>query len=162
METTYKISEQDYLRAMKLFSKITPKVATIYGVAVVALGLVAIFGTAAIKGGAIGGLIGGGAVVVLGRLIINPYLARRHYRKYKAIHEPINIKLKEEGVELSTPDGGGLVRWEKILKWRQNEDYLLVYPMPRMYHIIPKSISESGFELPALIEALQEKVGNET
>ena len=162
IETTYKISEQDYVRAMTLFSEITPKVASIYGVVILVLGLTAIFGSGAIKGGAIGGLIGGGVVVILGRLIVNPILARRHYRKYKAIHDPINIKLKDDGIEFSTPDGGGLVRWEKILKWRQNEEYVLVYPMPRLYYIIPKSISKSGFEIPLLIGALREKVGNET
>jgi len=162
METTYKISEQDYVRAMKLFSKITPKVAAIYGAVTLVLGLVAIFGSGAIKGGAIGGLIGGGVVIVLGRLIVNPILARRHYRKYKAIHEPISIRLKDDGIEFSTPDGGVLVRWEKILKWRQNDEYLLVYPMPRLYHIIPKSISNSEFELSVLVGALREKVGNET
>ena len=107
-------------------------------------------------------MIGGGVVFVFGRFLVNPILARRHYRKYKAIQEPINIKLNEDGIELSNPDGGGLVRWEKIFKWRQNEEYLLIYPMPRMYHIIPKSISKAGFELTALIQALQEKVGNET
>ena len=162
METTYKISEQDYVSAAKLFNKITPKIAAIYGAVILLVGLVRILGSAAIKGGAIGGLVGGGVVIVLGRVIVTPFLARRYYRKYKAMHEPINIKLKEEGIELSTADGCGLVRWETILKWRQNEDYLLVYPMPKMYYIIPKSISESGFELPALIHALREKVGNET
>lgn len=162
METTYIISEHDYVRAMKLFSKITPKLAAIFGASVLVLGILAVFGPPIIKGGAIGGLIGGGVVFILGRFIVNPILARRHYRKYKAIQEPINIKLKEDGIELSNSDGGGLVRWEKIFKWRQNEEYLLIYPMPRMYHIIPKSISKTGFELPALIQALQEKIGNET
>jgi hypothetical protein len=162
METTYKISEDDYVGAMKLFSKITPKVAAVYGAVILMLGLVAILGSGAVKGGAIGGLIGGGVVIVVGRLIVNPILARRHYKKYKAIQEPINIKLKDDGIELSTPDGGGLIRWEKIFKWRQNEEYLLVYPMPRLYHIIPKSIGKSGFDVSGLIGALREKVGNET
>ena len=162
IETTYKISEQDYVRAMTLFSEITPKIASIYGVVILVLGLTAIFGSGAIKGGAIGGLIGGGVVVILGRLIVNPILARRHYRKYKAIHDPINIKLKDDGIEFSTPKKKKKERWEKILKWRQNEEYVLVYPMPRLYYIIPKSISKSGFEIPLLIGALREKVGNET
>lgn len=162
METTYKISEQDYLRAMKLCSKITAKRATLYGTIIAVFVLVAIFGNTIIQSGAIGGLIGGGVVIVISRLIINPLLARRHYRKYKAIHEPITINLKEEGIKFSTADSSSLFRWEKILKWRQNEEYLLVYPMPRLYYIIPKSIRESGFELSKLIQMLQEKVGNET
>jgi hypothetical protein len=49
-----------------------------------------------------------------------------------------------------------------MLEWRQNDDYVLVYLMPRMYHIIPKSIEESRFDLKSLIAALGKKVGNET
>jgi len=162
MEAAYRISEDDYVRAMKLYSKITPKLAAIYGVAVIVLLALAIFGAGAIKGGAIGGLIGGAVVAILGKYVVNPILARRNYRKYKAIHEPIAIKLKEEGLELSTADGAGLVRWDKILKWRQNDEYLLIYPMPRMYHIVPKAVAESGFDLASLITSLQERVGKET
>ena len=161
-ETTFRISEQDYVGAAKLFGRITPKAAAIYGAAVLTLGLAAIFGPGLVKGGAIGALIGGGIVAILGRFIINPFLARRHYWKYKAIHEPINIRLKEEGIELTTPDVGGLVRWETIFKWREDETFLLIYPMPRMYHIIPKSIGKSGFDVPDLIRTLQEKVGGAT
>ena len=162
MEATYKISEEDYVRAMKLSSKISPRIKAIYAVAVLALVFVAAFGSTAVIGGVAGGLIGGGAVAVLARLLVNNFLARRHYKKYKAIHEPINIRLQEEGIELSTSDGRVLVRWEKIVKWRQNEAYFLVYPMPRLYHIIPKSISDSGFDLSALVTALRDKVGKET
>ena len=162
MDTVYEITEDDYVRAMKLYSKITPKIAAIYALGTAMLVLVALFGSPVMKGGARGGLIGCIIAVVLGRFIVNSVLARRHYRKYKAIHDPIHIQLKDEGIELATTDGGGLVRWEKILKWRQNKDYVLVYPMPRMYHIIPKSIEESGFDLKSLVATLGEKVGNET
>ena len=162
MVTEYNISEVDYVRAMKLFSKITPKIAAIYVAAIAALGAAAVFAPPVVKGGAIGGLIGGAMVIILGQHIVNPFLARRHYRKYKAIQEPIHIQLKDDGVEFSTADGKGLLRWEKILKWRQNEDYVLIYPMPRLYHIVPKTIKESGFDLLALTKMLEARVGNET
>ena len=162
MEATYTISERDYVRAMKLFSKITPKVASIYAISIVALALTAFFGSPVLGAGAIGGLIGGLVVVVLGRLIASPLRAKRHYRKYKAIHEPITIQLKAEGVGFATADGSGVIKWEKIFKWRQNDNYLLIYPMPRLYHIVPKAIANSGFNLSSLIEILQSKVGKET
>jgi len=62
----------------------------------------------------------------------------------------VQIALNEEGIEFSTADSNGMIRWEKFLKWRQNDNYLLVYLMPRMYYIIPKSIEASGFDLAAL------------
>ncbi len=162
MEATYIISEEDYVRAMRLYSKITPKIAAISGIIIIVLLIASVCGTEVIKGGAIGGLIGGAVVAILGRYLVNPILARRQYRKYKAIQEPITIKLKDEGVRFSNSDGEVLVRWEKILKWRQNDEYLLIYLMPRMYHAIPKSVAKSGYELSPLISSLRDRVGNET
>ena len=162
MATEYKISEIDYVRAMKLFSKITPKIAAIYAAAIAVLSAAAVFAPPVVKDGAIGGLIGGAVVIILGRLIVNPILSRRHYRKYKAIQEPIHIQLKDDGVEFSTADGKVLLRWEKILKWRQNEGYILIYPMPRLYHIVPKTIKASGFDLLALTKTLEARVGKKT
>jgi len=161
MEAEYTISENDYLRAMKLYAKITPKVAASYILAVAVLAIVALFGPMAVKAGVAGGLIGGAFVIVVGRFFIGPFITRRNYRKYKAIHEPIHVQLKEEGVAFSTVDASGVVRWEKIFKWRQNEHFLLIYPMPRLFHIIPKSIANSGFDLSSLINILESKVGKE-
>ena len=162
MQATYTISERDYVRAMKLFSKITPKVAGIYAIAVIGLASATFFGPPVIRDGAIGGLIGGLVVVVFGRLLISPLLAKRHYRKYKAIQEPITIQLTEEGVGFTTADGGGVVKWDKVFKWRQNDNYVLIYPMPRLFHIIPKTKIDSGFNLSSLIENLHSQVGKET
>jgi len=162
MESTYTITEHDYVRAMKLFSRVTLKMAGIYAIAIVCFFMAIIFGSPVIASGAIGGLIGGFVVIVIGRLVINPLMAKRHYNKYKAIQEPITVRLMDEGVVFSTTDGSGMIKWENIYKWRQNDSYLLIYPMPRLYHIIPKSISESGFDLSRLVETLQAKVGHET
>ena len=71
----------------------------------------------------------------------------------------MQIALNEEGIEFSTADSNGMIRWEKFLKWRQNDNYLLVYLMPRMYYIIPKSIEASGFDLAALTSALETNLG---
>ena len=155
MDAEYTISEDDYVNAMKLYSRFTPRLALIYGIGFLVLLLFAVFGSPTLKSG-------GGIVTVLGRFLISPILARRHYKKYKAIHLPIHIGLKDEGVGFSTSDGGGVVRWENIYKWRQNDRYLLIYPMPRLYHIIPKSIESSGFDISALVAMLQAKVGKET
>lgn len=159
MKAEYTISEDDYVRAMKLFSRFTPKGGLILGLIFLVLILAAAFAPQPVKSGAIGGLIGGGVTLVLVRYLLSPILARRHYRKYKSIQLPINIELKDEGIEFSSADGGGVVRWQTIFKWRHDEHYLLVYPMPRLYYIIPRTIATAGFDLPALLHALEIKVG---
>lgn len=59
------------------------------------------FGPPRIKGGAIGGLAGGLIVTVVGRHIVSPIVARRNYRKYKAIHDEFAVELIDEGLWFS-------------------------------------------------------------
>ncbi|MCK5034476.1 MAG: YcxB family protein [Candidatus Sabulitectum sp.] len=159
METTYTITEDDYAGAMKLFHKITPGKATVYAIVTMALILTAFSGLEIISAGASGGLIGIFLLLVPGRLIAMPFLAKRQYRKYKAIQEPVTVQLTDEGVNFTTADGGGIIRWEKLLKWRQNEKYILIYPMPKLFHIIPVRVADSGFDIQALVKLLESRVG---
>ncbi|MBU1776611.1 MAG: YcxB family protein [Gammaproteobacteria bacterium] len=159
MKATYRISEQDYVNAMKLFAKLTPRLMMIYLVSALALAALALFGGVIASAGAIGGLTGGIIAILIGRYIVMPIMARRHYRKYKAIQEEFAIELLEYGVRLSSPDAEGKITWGKMLKWRQNESYVLIYPMPRLFHIIPKSVATQGFDLQALTDELQRHVG---
>jgi len=159
MEAKYRISEEDYVNANKLFGKLTPKLILVYVVVSLALIVVAIFGSPVLKGGAIGGLVGGLIVTLLGRLLISPLLAKRHYRRYKAIHDEFIVQLLDDGVRFISSTGEGKVGWDSIHKWRQNKDYILIYPMPRLYHIVPKSISSSDFDIQKLIESLNKNIG---
>ncbi len=159
MEATFTITERDYVRAMVLFSKIKRKAASIYLAIVVALALAALILPFPFWLFAIGPLVGGIVGGVLFHFGLTQFMAKRHYRKYKAIQEPIAIQLKDEGVWFESADYSGVVKWEKIYRWRQNNNYLLIYPMPRLFHIIPKTVADSGFDLSSLIETLQTKVG---
>ena len=159
MKATYRISEQDYVNAMKLFGQLMPLAVAIYSAIVCVLVMLAVFGPADLRGGVIGGLIGGSSVAFIGRYFLSPILARRNYRKYKAIHEEFAIELVDDGVRFISPNGDGKLTWDKIFKWRQNDEYVLIYPMPRLFHIIPKSVSAQGFDPQALADKLHRHVG---
>ena len=47
------------------------------------------------------------------------------------------------------------------LQWRQNKQLILIYGMPILYYIVPKSIQREGFDIPLLIQRLTEHVGTE-
>ena len=160
MNTKYRISEDDYVNAAKLFSKLTAQQIIIYFLVALLLLALAIFGPIIIKAGAIGGLIGGLTVGLTIRYIVTPTLSRRHYRKYKAIHDEFEIELFEDGVHMASPSGSGKVIWSNIFKWRQNERYILIYPMPRLYYIVPKSLESNGFNISLLTKQLTQNVGN--
>jgi YcxB-like protein len=159
MTTKYRISQDDYVNAANLFGKLT-RLQAIVCICIVALLLIAaIFGPAAIKGAAIGGLIAGVAVALIIKYIVNPILLRRHYQKYKAIHEEFEIALIEDGIHITSPSGSGKVTWDSVFKWRQNDSYILIYPMPRLYYIVPKSLESNGFNITMLITQLTDNVG---
>lgn len=159
MKATYLISEQDYVDAMKLFAKLTPRLVIIYSASALALAALAIFGSPVLRGGAIGGLIGGLTVALIGRYVVSPILARRHYRKYKAIQEEFTVEVVDDGVRFTSPNADGKITWDKVHKWRQNEKFVLIYPMPRIFHMVPKSVAAQGFDLQALTDGLQQHVG---
>jgi hypothetical protein len=90
-----------------------------------------------------------------------PRRARRNYRQYKGIKEPTTLELMDEGVKFSNADGEGILRWSKVYQWRQNDLFILIYTMPIMFHILPKSIAREGFDVPRLVQRLAEHVGPE-
>jgi hypothetical protein len=81
--------------------------------------------------------------------ILGPLRTRWHYRRYKLIQEPMTIELLEEGVRLS---------WN-VVRWRQNERFILIYPMPAMFYIVPKAIAGNGFDVWLLVQRLTSQVG---
>ena len=44
-------------------------------------------------------------------------------------------------------------------RWRQDERYILVYLMPRLFHVVPRRVAEQGFDVAALEAALARHVG---
>jgi len=160
MIAKFRISEDDYAAAMKTFARMTrARWALLAGLAVLVV-VGALLSGPAMWPIALGGL-GGGVGVILIALIVAPVMARRHYRKYKAMHSEFGAELLDNGLRLSSPHGEGTIVWENILKWRQNDRFVLIYPMPRIFHILPKSVAEQGFDLQGLIAQLKQRVGPE-
>jgi hypothetical protein len=159
MKATYRITESDYVNAMKLGAKPSPMLIGIFLTIVLTLVLLIIFGPYIIKILAFCVLVGVSIRVVVTRYIVLTIISRRHYRNYKAIHEEFTVELLDEGVRIVSPDRDVKLMWDKILKWRQNEKYILLYLMPKLCHIVPKSIEAGGFNVSLLISQLTQHVG---
>lgn len=93
--------------------------------------------------------------------VYTPSRARRYYRQYKAVQELITADLTDTGIRFSNSDGEVILPWSKIFQWRQNKQLILIYGMPILYHMLPKSIQREGFDVPLLIQHLTEHVGPE-
>jgi hypothetical protein len=163
MKAQYQITEDDYVKVMRwnAWCNLVAKSSSPWLVAVCLL-----------LGLAIWKLLGGGSVVALALLafvivftialrIAGPLRLRRQYRQYKAIQEPIIVELLDGGLRFSSADGESNVPWVKIFQWRQNERFVLVFNMPLLFHIVPKSIAREGFDVPLLVKRLADHVGPE-
>ena len=161
MTATFRISEDDYVDAMRLYGRF-PRLARWAAIAIAAgLLLTAIFGSRQVQSGALGGLVGGTLVLLAMRHLFVPMGARRHYRKYKAIQDEFSVELLDDALRIRALHGESRLIWANVLKWRQDDRFVLLYLMPRLFHVLPKSVAAQGFDVAALVERLNQHVGPE-
>jgi YcxB-like protein len=158
----YRISEDDYVKATKLYGKLTPRSIAVLLVAMLLLVCLIVFGSTVVQAAGISGLVTGLSIFFLGQYVLSPWIARRHYRKYKAIQEEFSIEIMDDGFSLRTADSDAKIKWANVLKWRHNDEFILVFPMPRIYYMVPKSLATSGLDIALLIAKLTDNVGNPT
>src|SRR5450631_2439849 len=166
MKISYRITEDDYANAARFHAwrHFIARPSTLQfaygGILVALLGIcmwtLPAIGPVFVVGGAMLAIM-----IAFALLVRTPRRARRHYRQYKGIQEPIWVELTNAGIKFSAPDGEANVPWSKLLLWRQNDQFVIIYPMPILYHIVPKSIAQEGFYIPLPVQRPAEHVGPE-
>ena len=160
LEAEYIISEREYVQASKLYARLTKKHVMVSLVIITILIAVAYFaGNSVFRGAAIGGLAGGVGGYLICRFLFAPWKTKRLYRSYAAIKEPCTVKNHDEGVKFLSKSGEALIEWKHIMKWRQDDEFLLIYQAPHLYHLIPKRL---GTIVNHIVERLIENVGKES
>ncbi|MDR0771203.1 MAG: YcxB family protein [Burkholderiales bacterium] len=161
MQARFHINERDYLRAAVLHARLTPRRWVVLALLLVLLlGWVLAVGTLFdVWAVAIGVSVGCVVILLALRFIVNPLVLRWHYRRYKAIHKEQTITLLDEGVRFDSSNGSSLLTWDLILRWRYNADYVLIYLMPRLFHVVPSTVAAGGFDMERLKADLMRHVG---
>jgi hypothetical protein len=162
LKVQYRISEEDFIAAWLLDAwrglLIWPSVRQLVAPAIIVILLIA-------------GFIARPAVASFAAVILllfaslywigTPYRAGRQYRRYKSIQEPQTVELFDDGLQFSSADGTSSLPWFKVFQWRQNARLVLIYKEPFLYHLIPKSVAQAGFDVELLVRRLAEHVGPE-
>jgi len=78
-----------------------------------------------------------GAFLLFYFCVLIPRFVSRSYRSYKALQEPTQIDIKEEGLLFTRETAQGLTPWSHITKWRANKNLILIYPTINIYYLIP-------------------------
>jgi len=163
MSTRYRISEDDCVRAGMLHAKPTRRASVVLILIAIQLGALLFLGivldwqSVGIIGGA--GVIGGAVGWLTVSSLVNPWMARHSYRRYKLLHEEMELTVQDDGIRLASTYGESRLEWSKFLKWRCNADYVLIYVAPRMYYPIPSTVAAQGFDLERLKDLLARHVG---
>ena len=156
-------TERDYVAAYELAGRPTCQWWIWHGIAGSVLLLAGIASTSdLLRLGFLGALIGGGVGHLAVQKLWRPRQARRAFETTKAPPGPVEIALEQNGIRLKGPDGGGLIRWSHIHRWRADATCVLVYENQAVFRIFPRRISSSDFEFATLEERLRENVGAAT
>jgi hypothetical protein len=156
LQAEYRITEDDYVRVLRLDLAGRPALLLVCGVILMML-MVAVW---SIRGGA-GAIMAIPVVFGIFAFIAWTFQARRSYQLNKDIQESITVEFDDDGFRFSAVDGHSKLPWPKISKWRQDDQFILVYKMQHSFHIVPKSVAQAGFDVALLVKRLTEHVGPE-
>lgn len=156
----YQITEVDYINAQRLYRRRGSRwgyavrwIVVLIGLAMAALGLYAHVWWLAILA------IPYASMPWWLHWLVNEPLARRQYRKYPAMHKPQSLEVSDENVRLSSVIGDSTLPWNLIIRWAEDDEYLLLFVQPRLYFIVPKRADVGGQVIARLGGLLARNVG---
>jgi hypothetical protein len=164
MQARFYFAERDYVRAVALHWRLPWRFWIAVALLLLTLAflwphMIVMMRTNVVMPMAVGAVAGFCIIVLAIRLFASPLILRRNYRQYKKIQQEQTVTLLDDGVRFATDSGSTLLTWGDILKWRYNADYVLIYPMPRIFHIVPATVAAEGFDIERLKAALTQHVG---
>jgi hypothetical protein len=88
-----------------------------------------------------------------------PWRARRAFRQYKALSEPIKVTIQDEGLHFEREHGSGLLPWAQIRKWKGSNQLILLYPADHIFHLLPRHFFMNEPEFSGFQATLEARVG---
>jgi hypothetical protein len=153
MDVTFTLSENEYVKANRLYGKPTRGIKLFYLITFIALVVTFILSeTLKIKVIVSVGFICGVIGHCLVAYVYAPWQTRKQYKSYKAIQDPICLSLQPNGLHFKSNTGESNLDWSRVVKWRESSDFILIYQAPCVYHIIPKRIGDLAINIRGLLK----------
>lgn len=99
------------------------------------------------------------SILLSGVFIWRPYSARRAFRQYKALAEPMSIEVRDDGLYFKREPGEGVLPWSYIRKWKRDSKLLLLYPANNLFYLIPSHLFESDVAFSDFVRLIETKAG---
>jgi len=159
MHIDYTITQKDYINGIKLHHTFNKKknfiIFLFYSFIIISslllthtpFGLVFLLSYA-------GGILGVFTWIWFYQKFILSMLAKRDYNKYKLIKESKQLTLSNDALIIDKKKIHAEIEFKHLFQYKENEAYMILYTMPRLFYILPKKLEEKGFDFNLLRERL--------
>lgn len=86
--------------------------------------------------------------------VLLPKRIRRLYWQQRALQQPHELDVGDDGIATRHPLGHGVLPWTNVHKWKESGDLFLVYHSDMLFNIVPKR----GFESTQAVDDFREKL----
>ena len=97
-------------------------------------------------------------LLVLNFGVYLPWKTRRMYRQQKALQRELTYRFDDSSVFASNENGESTTPWEDYLKWKQNDQMILLYLSDCLYQMIPRSMFGQPDDFDKLSELVRSKI----
>ncbi len=156
---TYSISQEDHVAfsVMHFYGSFAQFV-LVMGLVVVAVTavLLALFEWTSAYSVIIGGAVGMAVMFVLTRFVTVPRHAKKSWRDFALLREPVELTLSQEGFSMVQPSAEVTAKWDDMIVWNESEHVFAIYITQQQAYILPKQqipASHIDFARERLIES---------
>lgn len=144
---TYAITENDQLAFNILHWRATVPRALVF----VAIVIVCLMALSYIADGpestllvAVGGVAGAALMFTLARFVLVPRHAKRAYREFALIKEPVKLSMNDETFSIVQPSARVEASWTQIIAWNEDLKVFAMYVTRQQAYILPKGQVEDS------------------
>jgi hypothetical protein len=70
--------------------------------------------------------------------MISAYQAKSIYKKSPALQHEVTLRVSGKGITLDKKTNNATIPWKAFTKWKEDENFYLLYTGPRQFNVIPK------------------------
>ena len=97
-------------------------------------------------------------LLILNFAVYLPWKTRRLYKQQKSLQGELTFSFDEDGVTVQSENGSWRTAWTDYVRWKKNDQLVLLYLSDCMYHMIPKRFSTEAGDFDTLCELVGQKL----
>jgi hypothetical protein len=146
MNITYQLTQDEYLQAVNLHHKNGSRIIRL-AIYIVLAAIIVIVGTdfsntREIITNIIAAFFSISFYILFVRML-SVYQAKSVYEKSAVLPYEVTLHISAKGVILDKSDNKAAIPWSTFIKWKNNENFYLLYTNPRRFNVIPtRAMSE--------------------